>query len=252
MFVNPLRSLWERGEVPINGWLSIPSAWTAEIIASSGYDAVTIDMQHGFMDYETAFAMLQAISNTSAVPLVRVWGNDPALIMRVLDAGALGIICPLISSRAEAAAFVGACRYPPYGFRSYGPLRAVLCYGEDYAQSANSQVITFAMIETLQGLANVEEIAATPDLDGLYIGPADLSLALGLPPSTEPSDPKFFEAVDRILAAGQASGKIVCLHARTPEYARQMLSKGFRFLTLGNDTNLLSSAARAMVKALKA
>lgn len=251
MFINPLRALWERGDVPINGWLSIPNAWTAEIMASSGYDAVTIDMQHGYMDYETAFAMLQAIGNTSAVPLVRVWGNDPALIMRVLDAGALGVICPLINSRAEAAAFVGACRYPPHGFRSYGPMRAALCYGEDYFQSANSQIVTFAMIETLQGLANVEDIAATPDLDGLYIGPADLSVALGLPPATEPSDPKFFEAVDRILAAAKAHDKIVCLHARTPEYAQQMLSKGFRFLTVGNDTNLLSGAARAITKALK-
>lgn len=251
MFTNPLRALWERGEVPINGWLSIPSAWTAEIMASSGYDAVTIDLQHGLMDYETAFAMLQAIGNTSAVPLVRVWWNDPALIMRLLDGGALGVICPLINSRAEAAAFVGACRYPPQGFRSYGPLRAVLCHGEGYVQSANSQIVTFAMIETAQGLANVEAIAATPDLDGLYIGPADLSLALGLPPATEPTDPIFFEAVDRIVAAAHAHNKIVCLHARTPEYAQRMLSKGFRFVTVGNDTNLLSGAASAITKALK-
>jgi 4-hydroxy-2-oxoheptanedioate aldolase len=124
MFSNPLRTLWERGEVPINGWLSIPSAWTAEIMASSGYDAVTIDMQHGYMDFETAFAMLQAIGNTRAVPLVRVWWNDPALIGRMLDAGALGVICPLINNRDQAAAFVGACRYPPQGFRSHGPMRA--------------------------------------------------------------------------------------------------------------------------------
>jgi 4-hydroxy-2-oxoheptanedioate aldolase len=249
--MNPLKTLWARNEVPINGWLTIPNAWTAEIMASSGYDAVTIDMQHGYMDFETAFAMLQAIGNTGAVPLVRLWWNDPALIMRVLDAGALGVICPLINSRAEAAAFVGACYYPPKGFRSYSPMRAALCYGEEYFQNANAQIVTFAMIETLQGLANVEDIAATPDLDGLYIGPADLSIALGLPPETEPSHPKFFEAVDRILEAAQAHDKIVCLHARTPEYAQRMLSKGFRFVTVGNDTNLLSGAAKAIVRALK-
>jgi 4-hydroxy-2-oxoheptanedioate aldolase len=251
MFSNPLRTLWERGEVPINGWLSIPSAWTAEIVASSGYDAVTIDMQHGYIDFETAFAMLQAIGNTRAVPLVRVWWNDPALIGRVLDAGALGVICPLINDRTQAAAFVSACRYPPQGFRSYGPVRAALCYGDGYFESANSQIVTFAMIETAQGLANVDEIVATPELDGLYIGPADLSVALGLPPATEPSDPRFFAAVDRILAAAEAHGKIVCLHARTPEYAQRMLSKGFRFVTLGNDTNLLSGAAKALANALK-
>lgn len=251
MFTNPLRSIWARGEVPVNGWLSIPNAWTAEIVASSGYDAVTIDLQHGYMSYETALAMLQAVGNTGAVPLVRVWWNDPALIMKMLDSGALGVICPLINNRAEAEAFVGACRYPPQGFRSYGPTRAAMCYGEDYFTYANSEIVTFAMIETAQGLENLAEIAATPHLDGLYIGPADLSVALGLPPNTEPTDPKFFEAVDHILAAATANNKIACIHARTPDYTKRMLAKGFRFATVGNDTNLLGGAAKAITAAFK-
>ena len=132
MRTNRLRQLWTDGKSAINAWLTIPCAWTAEVMAHAGFDAVTIDMQHGLMDYQTSLAMLQSISATGIVPLVRVPWNDPAAVMRALDAGAYGIICPMINNRKEADAFVGACRYAPDGYRSNGPTRAVFSAGEDY------------------------------------------------------------------------------------------------------------------------
>ena len=132
MRTNKLKTLWQEGKTVVNAWVTIPSAWSAEVMAHAGFDSLTIDMQHGLADYATALAMLQAVSTTDVVPLARVPWNDPAIIMRLLDAGAYGIICPMVNTRAEAEAFVGACRYAPRGYRSYGPTRAVVYAGADY------------------------------------------------------------------------------------------------------------------------
>ena len=164
---NKLKQLWHQNETAINAWLTIPSAWTAEIMAHAGFDAITIDMQHGLSDFQTTLSMLQAISTTESVPLARVPWNEPAMIMRLLDAGVYGLICPMVNTRADAEAFVGACRYPPLGFRSYGPIRANLYAGDDYFAHANETVLTFAMVETAEALENLEEIVKTPGLDGM-------------------------------------------------------------------------------------
>ena len=126
---NKLQHIWAAGRSATNAWLTIPSPWTTELMAAAGFDSVTIDLQHGLIGYETAVAMLQAMSGSDAVPLARLEWNDPATIMRMLDAGALGLICPLINTAAECAAFVGACRYPPAGYRSYGPIRGRFALG---------------------------------------------------------------------------------------------------------------------------
>jgi 4-hydroxy-2-oxoheptanedioate aldolase len=178
---NRLRQIWSEGKPVLNGWCSIGSAFSAEAMAHQGWDALTLDGQHGLIGYSEMVAMLQAISTTDVVPIVRVSWNAPGEIMKALDAGAYGIICPMISTRAECEAFVGACRYPPAGYRSFGPLRASIYGGADYASESNGEILTLAMIETAEGLENVEEIAATPGLDGIYIGPSDLSLATGGP-----------------------------------------------------------------------
>ena len=130
----PIKERLHQGELILNAWLTIPSAWTAELLAHDGYDALTIDMQHGLIGYETALSILQAISTTDAVPFVRVAWNDPSTIMKMLDAGAQGIICPMINTRSQAEAFVGACRFPPQGYRSCGPIRAELYSDGDYVQ----------------------------------------------------------------------------------------------------------------------
>ena len=242
---NRLKHLWQENRTAINAWLTIPSAWTAEVIAHTGYDSLTLDLQHGLADYATALAMLQAISTTDVVPLARAPWNEPAIIMRLLDAGAYGLICPMINTRAEAEAFVGACRYAPVGYRSYGPTRAVLYAGEDYAAHANAEVLTLAMIETAQALKNVDDIAATPGLDGVYIGPADLSLSLGLPKLADFTNPNLLRALDTILEATAKHNLIPGIHAGTPENAIMLDDRGFRLVTPATDTALLRAGAEA-------
>ncbi len=244
---NALKALWQQGGAALNGWLQIPSAFTAELMARQGFDSITIDMQHGLMGYETAVAMLQAISTTDATPVVRVPWNDPAQIMRMCDAGAYAIICPMVNSRAEAEAFVAACRYPPQGIRSYGPVRARLYGGSDYVEHANQLVAAIAMIETAEALAAVEEIAATPGMDGLYIGPADLSISLGGTERADYTEPMLVKALHTVLASAQRHGVIAGLHCATPEYARKAVGMGFQFVSPNADASYLEATARAMV-----
>lgn len=241
---NRLRTLWQHGDAALCAWLSIPSSFSAELMAHTGFDCLTIDMQHGLIDYQVAVTMLQAISTTEAVPLARVPWNDPGTIMKLLDAGCYGIICPMINNAGEAAAFASACRYPPAGMRSYGPRRATLYAGSDYPERANETILAIAMIETADGLANVDEIAALPGIDALYIGPADLSLALGRQQRIDQTDPVMVEALETVLAAAQRHGKVAGLHTGSPEYARAMVDKGFRFVTVATDAGFLENEAR--------
>jgi len=248
MRANRLRELWNAGKPVINGWCSMPGAFSAELMASMGWDALTIDTQHGVIGYAEMLAMLQAISTTAATPLVRVSWNQPGEIMRALDAGAYGVICPMINDAAECAAFVQACRYPPEGFRSFGPTRAVVYGGADYFAAANREMLTFAMIETAAGLANVEAIVATPGLDGVYIGPADLSLAMGGPPGQDSDAPALMAAFDTILAACKAAGVKVGVHTNSPAYSMKMIERGFDLVTVGSDTRYLTSGGREAVE----
>jgi 4-hydroxy-2-oxoheptanedioate aldolase len=164
--------------------------------------------------------------------------------MRALDAGAYGVICPMINDAAECAAFVQACRYPPEGFRSSGPTRAAVYGGADYLAKANGEMLTFAMVETAQGLANVEAIVATPGLDGVYIGPSDLSLSLGGPPGQDSDAPGLMAAFDKILAACKVAGVRVGVHTASVAYSQKMLERGFDLVTVGADTRFLMSGRR--------
>ena len=244
MRANRLRELWSAGKPAINGWCSMPGGFSAELMASMGWDTVTIDTQHGLIGYSDMLAMLQAVSTTVAVPLVRVSWNQPGEIMRALDAGAYGVICPMINDAAECAAFVQACRYPPEGFRSSGPTRAIVYGGADYHAKANGEMLAIAMIETAAGLANVEAIVATPGLDGVYIGPSDLSLAIGGPPGQDSDAPALMAAFDTILAACKAAGVKVGVHTNSPAYSKQMIERGFDLVTAGSDTRYLTSGRR--------
>lgn len=242
---NRLKQLWKQGKTVVNAWLTIPCSWSAEVMAHAGFDALTIDMQHGLADYQIALSMLQAISATNVVPLARVPWNDPAIIMRLLDAGVYGIVCPLINSRAEAEAFVGACRYAPSGYRSYGPIRAAVYAGENYVLHADETVITLAMIETAQAIHNLDDIASTPGLDGLYVGPADLSMSMGLTELANLRDPELLRALDTVLNAATRYNLVPGIHANTPENAVMLSERGFRFVTPANDTVLLRAMAQS-------
>ena len=149
---NKLKELFKKNIPIINTWLAIPSSFSAEVMANQGWDSVTIDMQHGLIDYSNAVNMLQAISTTNTIPLARVNWNEPGQIMKILDAGSYGIICPMVSNRKEAENFVQACQYPPRGYRSFGPIRASIYGGSDYAKHADKDILTLAMIETKDSL----------------------------------------------------------------------------------------------------
>ncbi|MGB0385825.1 MAG: HpcH/HpaI aldolase family protein [Ardenticatenaceae bacterium] len=248
---NKIRTIWEEGGAALNGWLHIPSSWSAEVMAHQGWDSLTIDMQHGMAGFQVGLTMLQAISTTETVPLARVPWNEPAMIMRMLDAGAYGIICPMVNTRAEAEKFVGACRYHPQGYRSLGPTRASVYAGAGYAQHANETIITMAMIETEEALNNVEEIVSVPGLDAIYVGPGDLSLTLSGKGGVDLTDPLFLEALDKIVAACQKHGVVAGIHTNSPAYALQMIEKGFQFITVMTDTRLLARAAREMITGVK-
>jgi 4-hydroxy-2-oxoheptanedioate aldolase len=244
MRANRLKEIWASGKPALGGWCSMPGSFSAELMASQGWDVVTIDTQHGVIGYSEMLQMLQAISTTDATPLVRVSWNQPGEIMRALDSGAYGIICPMINDAAECAAFVKACRYPPDGFRSSGPTRAAVYGGADYLAKANGEMLTIAMVETAQGLANVEAIVATPGLDGVYIGPSDLSLSLGGPPGQDSDAPLLMAAFDKILAACQAAGVRTAVHTASVAYSQKMLERGFDLVTVGADTRFLMSGRR--------
>ncbi|MDG4889963.1 MULTISPECIES: aldolase/citrate lyase family protein [unclassified Mesorhizobium] len=251
---NNLHAVWNDGRCVLNGWLSIANAFSAEIMAEQGYDSITIDLQHGIVDYQAAVSMLQAMRASGVMPLVRVPWLDPASIMKALDAGAYGVICPMVNSRAEAEALVSYVRYPPYGVRSFGPSRAVISAGANYGQEANAQVLCFAMIETAEAVKNLAEIVSTPGLDGVYIGPADLTLGLtGMryPTGFDREEPEMVGSIKKILDAAHGAGIRAALHCGSPAYATRAARWGFDMVTVSNDVRLLAGAAAASVKAFR-
>jgi 4-hydroxy-2-oxoheptanedioate aldolase len=240
---NTLRAIWARGEASVNGWLSIPSAFSAEVMAHQGFDSLTVDMQHGVVDYQTAVTMLQAISTTSVVPLARVPWNDPALVMKILDAGVYGVICPMINTRAQAEALVRACKYPPRGYRSWGPVRASIYAGTDYGDHANEELLVIPMIETAEALENLDDILSVPGVDAIYVGPSDLSLALGVKPRLDQTDPPVVEAQQKIVAACKRHRVVAGIHNNTAAYALKMIAEGYQFVTLASDSRFLAARA---------
>jgi 4-hydroxy-2-oxoheptanedioate aldolase len=251
MIRNKVRQIWAEGRPVLQGWLSIGNPFTAEIMAAQGYDAIAVDMQHGALDYAAALPMLQAMRASGVALGARVPWLDPGLIMKVLDAGALTVICPMVNTAEQAAAFVSYLRYPPQGCRSFGPTRAAFAQGEGIAAEANGEVVALAMIETREAMAEIEAIAATPGLDGIYIGPADLTLALHegrLAPGFDREEPEMIEAIRHILAVAKAQGKRAGLHCGTPDYAARAIGWGFDLVTVSGDSRLLAGAAAASVR----
>ena len=249
---NKLKKIFSEGKAVVNGWLQIPNSFSAEVMAHQGWDSLTIDMQHGAIDYPNALQMLQGISTTDVVPMARINWNEPGQIMKILDAGVYGIICPMVSNRKEAEKFVQACLYPPKGYRSFGPIRGLLYGGPDYGKHANTEILKFAMIETKESLDKLDEIMSTPGLDGIYIGPADLSLAIGAEPGfdKEEKDPAY-SVIMKILEHAKKNKIIPGIHNATPEYAEKMIKKGFQLVTVASDQRFMSSGAKTVLEKLK-
>jgi 4-hydroxy-2-oxoheptanedioate aldolase len=252
MKANALKKKVADGINCLGGWVAIPNAFAAEVYAAQGWDCVTIDMQHGASDINDIVPILQAIqsSGSNATPMVRVPWNDPAHIMRVLDAGAMGIICPMINTKAEAEALVRASRYPPLGERSFGPFRASQ-YGADYAQKSNDEILLFAMIETRQAVSNLEEILSVKGINGVYVGPSDLSFSMGKPPTLDPSDKEVLTAIDIIVKTTRKWGHIAGVHTDGPATALRRFEAGFQMCTLLNDVRLLAAGAQQMIREVR-
>lgn len=225
------------------GWLSIPSSWTAEIMAHAGFDALVVDMQHGLADQGQMLGMLQAIDAAGRPALVRAAWNEPSALMRALDCGARGVICPMVGSGEECEAFVAACRYPPRGIRSFGPTRSLVSIGPDYLARSRDCSLAFAQIETAEGLANLEAIASVPGLDGLYAGPYDLSLALGLPEPGDLDHPGLLRALGAIVDAAARHGLVPAIYTNAPEAGLRMAGLGYRMINIATDTSLLQTGA---------
>lgn len=232
-----LRDLWAAQLPAFGGWCIIPSPFSAEVVAQRGFDWVGIDWQHGFIDYETTAGMIQSISLGGSAPLVRVSFNEPWILMKALDMGAHGVIVPLVNTRAESERAVAACRYPPIGMRSFGPVRNSQAIGVE-TDVANERTLCFVMIETREGFENVAAIAATPGLTGIFIGPDDLRLSLGAPKG-EP-DPAVLETV---LDACKTN-EIVCgIHTGDGDAARLRGEQGFGLIGIGSDADFLADSA---------
>ncbi len=254
MKANRLLELFATGKGAVAGWMSIDSAYAAELVGCAGFDAVVVDCQHGMAGHAQMLAMLQALTHTPAVPLVRVSGNQLAEINRALDAGAYGVICPLVNSAAEARAFGRACRYPlagAEGDRSFGPARGLLVGGPDYAEHANAQVLALAMIETRAALDALDAIAAEPTIDGLFIGPSDLGIALGLGPAAAFTHPDLAAAIARIQAAAAAHGKVCGIWCGSAEMARAMLQQGLQLVVPGHDALWLKAEIARRLEAIR-
>ncbi len=246
---NALRRAWATGRKTVNGWLSIPSAFAAEIMAHQPWDSLTVDMQHGVIDYQAMVGMLQAISTRPPVPMARVPWLEPGIVMKTLDAGAYGVICPMVNSAEEAEAFVSYCRYPPRGQRSFGPIRAMLYAGADYGRHANEEVLAIAMIETRAALDALDAILAVPGLDGVYVGPSDLSASLGLMPQLDPDGGEVLEAITTIAKATKAKGLVAGIHCMAPAYVRKMFGLGYDFASIASESRLMALKAQEVIAA---
>ncbi len=241
---NPLREKFAAGEPAIGGWLAIPSSVSAEVMATAGLDYVCIDLQHGLHDYSDAVPMLQALSLGGCTPTVRVPWNEPGIIGKVLDAGAMAVIVPMVNSRAECEAAVRASRYAPEGARSFGPVRVSAVEGADYATEANAHVTCIPMIETREAVESIDEILSVPGVEAIYVGPADLAISLGHAPGSE--DPEFHRALTTIVDACGHHDVVPGIHA-TAATAAERLGRGFRMITVSADLVALRNAVAADV-----
>ncbi len=245
---NTLKTSWQNGNPTFGAWLSSGSPIMAELFGGFDFDYVNIDMQHGLVDYTEALYTLQAMQRVEATPTVRVPWNEPGIIGKVLDAGAMGVIIPMVNSVAEAEQAVAACRYAPAGSRSYGPARAAMALSDgDYASEANDTIACIPMIETVQAIEDIDNILDVPGIDAVYVGPADLSITLGLPPGSDQEAQSFNDALATVVDACNARGITPGIHS-THALAAKRVEQGFRMITITSDTLAMMAGAKAALR----
>lgn len=245
---NRVKAAWCAGHAVVNGWLAIPNAFSAEMYSRAGWDSVTVDMQHGVQDYLSCVACFQGMQPSGVTPMVRVPWNEPGIIGKVLDAGAYGVICPMVNSEAEARTLVQYGKYPPMGTRSNGPIRAGV-YGEagGYQKGANAEVLLIPMIETRRAVENIASILSVPGIDAIYVGPSDLAFSLGKEPKLDSQDPEILAIYEHLLAETGKRKLAAGIHCGTGAYAKRMIKMGFRLVTISNEVGLMVNAAKTAV-----
>lgn len=251
MPISDLKSHFTQGGTAINGWCAVPSPVTAEIIGRAGFDMVTVDLQHGLIDYQMALTMCQVLQGLPAPVIARVPWNDPGIVMKCLDAGFAGVICPMVNTADDARRLVQSARYAPLGGRSFGPTRANLVHGPGYAKGANASVLVLAMIETREALQNLDAILAVEGIDGVYVGPSDLGLSLGHEPTLEPTAPDVLAAITDIVTRTRAADRIAGVHTGSPGMIGRMLGQGFHFASLLTDMRIFTSAVGSQLAAAR-
>ena len=235
----------------INGWCSIPSAVTAEIVARQPFDTLTIDLQHGLIDYQTALTMLQAMGVSNVPKLARVRWNDPGFIMALLDAGFTGIICPMVNSGQDARDFIAACRYAPDGGTFLWTDPCIDCLWTGLHERSQYPDHQLAMIETREAMNNLDAILRADGLDAVYIGPSDLSVSMGHAPSLEPTESEIIDAIATIREKAHAAGVHAGIHVGSAEFASAMLADGFDLVSLSTDVRIFSSVMANTLAAVR-
>lgn len=250
-----LASRLRAGEIVHSAWCGLGSPIVCEMIARDGFNTVTLDAQHGLWDFAAMRDAIVAIRDGGAAPMVRVALNDFGTVSRLLDVGCEGVIAPFINTAADARAFAAVAKYPPLGERSFGPMRAMALTGianpKDYVAQANDNIVALAMIETRAAVDNIEAIAATPGIDGLFLGPVDMSLTLSDGKTLDHTAPEVEAVLDRIINATRATGKVAGTYCFEAEQAAAFEKRGVRFFLIGSDTAFLKSGTNAALRALK-
>jgi 4-hydroxy-2-oxoheptanedioate aldolase len=242
-----LRELWDGTDATIGGWCSIPSPFSAELMGRCGFDWVCIDTQHGLVGYDQMVPMLQALSITATPAFVRVPWNQPDHIMKALDAGAQGVIVPMVDTEEDARAAVRAAKYPPVGTRSWGPIRAAFDVPGYSPETANRRTVVAVMIETPGGVENLDAILAVPGVDAVYVGPSDLALGHGMTPTLSPTDPEHVKLIETIVDRCRERGIVAGIHCDSVETVRRWHARGYGMFTVGSDAALMRGAATAAV-----
>ena len=242
MRANGIKQLWDNNQPVVNGWASIANTFSAEILAASGFDSVTMDMQHGLVGYQKVVEMLQAVSGYNITPMVRVPWNDPSMVMRCLDAGAYGIICPMVNTKEECEKFVSACRYAPRGNRSFGPARAKIYGGDDYLEYADNTLLNFAMIETSEAVDNLDKILSVEELDAVYVGPSDLAITMGYLPGVYEKEVE--DCISYIVKTCKKKNIKAGIHCPNGKSVKERFDIGYNLGTISADSALLTQASK--------
>ena len=245
---NRLKEIWASGKGAINGWLAIPSGFSAEVMAQCGFASVTVDMQHGVQDYQSMVQCFQAMHGHPVTPMVRVPWNEPGMIGKVLDGGAYGVICPMINTKEQAEAFVSYAKYPPRGARSNGPIRAGM-YGDGgtYQETANAETLCIPMMETKTAVENMESILDVEGVAGIYVGPSDLGFSYGLVPKLDREEPEILKIYEKLVKECEKRGIYPGIHCSGAAGAAKAINMGFKLVTLFNDSGLMATYAKMQI-----